>query len=470
MNGIFLHVILLALAFCCRTPAMAQPFDTRVTDSLLSSLYDKGKFQGNVLLARDGKVLYRKSLGLADETTRTPLNDNSVFELASCSKQFTAMGIALLHHQGKLSYDDEVRKYIPELDYYKGITLKHLIYHTSGLPDYMGLEDTVWAHWDTSKIATNIDVIRLFYGSKPALDFQPGTKHAYSNTGYLLLASVIEKVSGKTYGDYLEQYIFKPLGMKNTFVYNRRYAPRAIKNYASGYVMDDAGERKVLPDSTQRFRYVYTLDGIVGDGMVNSTVNDLLKWDQALYTEKLLPAAERDVLFESGKLNDGTPCSYGFGWFIKDNQEGGKTLSHSGSWPGYITYIERNIKNKETLIILQNKKEVVIPAKELRLLLQGKPVPAPEVRKEIVVADSILNTYIGDYLLDQDFVLSITREKNQLFAQATGQGKLPVYPSSETKFFLKVVDAQMEFVKTDAVVKEMLFYQNGQEIKAPKIK
>ncbi|MFA6060425.1 MAG: serine hydrolase [Taibaiella sp.] len=473
MKNVTYYILLCAL-LAITFNAHAQDKDknkimVHTADSLFNSLHGQGKFNGNVLLAEHGHILYKKSFGLANEQTKTPLNEYSVFELASCSKQFTAMAIAILANEGKLSLDDEISIYFPGLSYYKGVTIRNLLYHTSGLPDYMRLEDSIWQSWDEHKIATNKDVIAIFEKHKPKLLFEPGTKHEYSNTGYLLLASIIEKVSGMSFGAYLSQKIFKPLGMKQSLVYNRRYAPRKVENYALGYVTDDSLHKKVLPDSFLPTQYVYNLDGIVGDGAVNSTVHDLLKWDNALYTDKLLPANKRKELFESGRLKNDSLAHYGFGWFIKDKPDGTKTVSHSGGWPGYITYIERDLQTHRTIIMLQNTSDGVIPKKEVRLLMDGKPIPPAEVLKEVLLPENILSFYTGQYQLDPEFILTITKEGQQLYAQATGQGRIPIYASSETKFFNKDVAVRMEFVKDGEKIKEMIFQQGGTTIAAPRI-
>jgi CubicO group peptidase (beta-lactamase class C family) len=459
--------ILLAFAFTVHAQDKNK-VSLKTADSLFNSLHEHGKFNGNVLLAEQGHVLYKKSFGLENELTKAPLTEHSVFELASCSKQFTAMAIAILANEGKLSLNDEISVYLPGLNYYKGITILNLVYHTSGLPDYMSL-DSMWQNWDEHKIATNKDVIALFEKHKPRLLFEPGTKHEYSNTGYLLLASIIEKVSGRSYGAYLDQKIFKPLGMTHSLVYNRRYAPRKVDHYALGYVTNDSLHKKVLPDSFPPTSYVYNLDGIVGDGAVNSTVNDLLKWDNALYTDKLLPANKRKELFESGRLKNDSLAHYGFGWFIKDKPDGTKIVSHSGGWPGYITYIERDLQTQRTIIMLQNTSDGVISKKEVRLLMEGKPIPPAEVLKEILVSEDILSFYTGQYQLDPEFILTITKEGQQLYAQATGQGKIPIYASSETKFFNKDIAVTMEFIKEEEKIKEMIFQQGGTTIAAPRI-
>lgn len=205
-------------------------------------------------------------IGFANESTKEKLNENSIFELASVSKQFTAMAIVILKEKGKLNYDDKMSKFIPELSNYNHITIRNLLNHTGGLPDY----------WE------------------------------YSNTGYALLASIIENVSGMSYGDYLNKVIFKPLKMNNTFVYTRRYTPQKISNYAYGYVYSDSLKKYFLPDDLDETKIVVWLDGIVGDGTVNSTVNDLLKWDRALYKDQLVSKESKKEIFTSSELNDST--------------------------------------------------------------------------------------------------------------------------------------------------------------------
>ncbi|RQO31485.1 serine hydrolase [Taibaiella sp. KBW10] len=444
-----------------------QKFQTRTADSLFNSLHKEGKFNGNVLLAENGKVLYKKSFGLANQTTKAPLNEHSMFELASCSKQFTAMAIALLQHQGKLKVEEEFAKYIPELGFYKGITINNLLYHTSGLSDYMSL-DTLWSTWDDQKIANNEDMIAAYARYKPALIFETGTKHEYSNTGYMLLASIVARVSGMSFEVYVQQNIFKPLKMNRSMVYSRRYAPKKVDNYAFGYVMDDSLQKLVLPDDYLYTRYVYNFDGIVGDGGVNSTVNDLLKWDAALYTNQLLSASEMKALFTSGTLKDGTPVHYGFGWFLKTNAQSDPIVFHSGSWPGYITYIERNTKTHQTMILLQNGSGI-IPKKEIKLLMDGKPLPQPAF-KEIQLPETALNIYEGQYQLLPDMILTVTKEGNKLYGQATGQNRIQLYAAAEDKFFTKDIEAHLEFTKEGGQITKLLWYQGGQVIPATKIK
>ncbi|MGL2964236.1 serine hydrolase [Flavobacterium sp. RSB2_4_14] len=437
-------------------------------DSLLNALYSKEKINGNFLIAEKGKVIYSHSFGLANETTKEKLNENSIFELASCSKQFTAMAIMILKEKGKLNLDDDIKKYLPELSFYKGITIRNLLNHTGGLPDYMELMDSIF---DKSKIATNKDIIDIFSNNQPKILFEPNTKYEYSNTGYALLASIIEKASGMTYADYLNKTIFKPLKMKNTFVYTRRFLPKKIDNYAYGYVYSDSLKKYILPDELKETKMVIWLDGIVGDGTVNSTLNDLLIWDRALYTNKLLTQEGMNAVFEVATLKDGSKTKYSFGWGMDDNADFGKIASHSGGWPGYVTFIERHITNDKTIIILQNHDNVSIPVKSIRSILYNKPLPIQKIRNEISMTTEQLQKFVGTYEVEKEFEIKISLDKDQLFIQLTGQNAFPIFAESEMLFFLKVVDAQIQFEKNEkGEISNLFLLQNGNKIEAKRTK
>lgn len=340
-------------------------------DSLLNSYYSQGKINGNVLVAEKGEVIYSHSFGLANEITKEKLNENSIFNLASVTKQFTAMSIMMLKEKGKLNLDDEIKKYIPELSIYSGVTIRHLLTHTSGLPDYSKLLDSLW---DKTKIANNKDIVALLSKHKPKVLFKPNTQYKYSNTGYAMLALIIEKTSGYSYADYLYKSIFKPLKMKSTFVYTARLTPRPISNFAVGY-MPDSLNRYVLPDSINETKFVFYSDGIVGQGRIHSTTFDLLKWDRALYTTKLLSKEGMKEIFEVATLEDKSKTKYGFGWHIDQNADFGKITNHSGGWPGYITFIDRQITNDKTIIVLTNHTNFNLPIESIRCILYNKPLP-----------------------------------------------------------------------------------------------
>ncbi len=459
------RLLTLSILFCS-LHAQAQDARIQKIDSMLTSLHKGQKINGNILIAEKGNVIYKKSFGLANNTTGAALNENSVFELASCSKQFTAMGIAILSHQKRLKLDDDVAKYVPELSIYKGVTIRHLLHHTSGLPDYMILMDSLW---DKKKTATNNDMLALFELYKPDPLFLPNAQFEYSNTGYAVLATIIERVSNMDYGTFLKKNIFTPLKMNNSFVYRRRYKPMKVDNYAFGYLRDDNGKLS-LPDSTAEENYVIYLDGIVGDGTVNSNLNDLLIWDRALYTSKLLTDYEMKAVFEPATLNDGKRSAYGFGWMLDSSAAFGKIVSHSGGWPGYMTYIERDITNDKTIIFLQNIMPSAVPIKALRNALYNKPMSEPVVaRKEIKLSDEVLAQYVGQYQIAPAFAITVSQAGNQLKVQATGQPAFDIFPESETMFFLKVVNAQVEFVKEGGKVKSAILHQGGRSTEGPKV-
>lgn len=399
-------------------------------DTLYSELYDKGNFNGSVLVAENGNVIFEKSYGIADEQTNRKLNDSTIFELASVSKQFTAMGIVQLVKEGKLSYEDDITKYTPELNDYKGITIKNLLNHTGGLPDYMELADK---NWDKSKIATNDDILKLFNQVKPKKLFEPNEKWDYSNTGYLILATIIERVSGQKFGQYLHEKIFKPLDMKNTFVYRRRFEPKEIQNYANGYIYSDSLQKKILPDEMGKDFYMVFLDGIVGDGMVNSNPKDLLKWDRALYGNNLINDQDRNLIFSSTMTKDSSQTDYGFGWMIDSTKTYGKIASHSGGWAGYISYIERNLDNDKTIIILQNNSlsSTEIPIKNTRRILYNQ-----EVEKPIKLDNEILKSYAGKYLTDTQKEKEIAFENDKLYVVMSTDFKMELVPVSKTKFIV----------------------------------
>lgn len=356
--------LLLFLSFCLVATAQDR---VESIDSIFTSLHAGHKFNGNVLIAEKGKVLYKKSFGIANESTGELLTDQSVFELASVSKQFTAMGIVLLRRDGKLKYDDKMIQYLPELSMYPSVTIRQMLNHTSGLPDYEALFDSLY---DKKSIATNQTIIDVLSKHRPSLMFEAGTKWEYSNTAYALLATIIERLLGSSYGAFLQKRIFLPLKMKQTLVHRRRYQPKTIPHYAFGYVRDTAAQKNVLPDSLPATNFVIWLDGIVGDGTVNSTVNDLLKWDRALYNEKFLSKEEAKEVFEPFSLTTRkTKTSYGMGWFIETDKICGKIAWHTGGWPGYRTYIERQLEQDRTIIILQNHNSVVTPFADIRKIL-----------------------------------------------------------------------------------------------------
>jgi len=424
-------------------------------DTFLTSSYNNGYINGNVLIAEKGKVIFKKSFGFSNDSTKEKLNENSIFELASVSKQFTAMAIVILKEKGKLNFDDRMSRYIPELSKYDNITVRHLLNHTSGLPDYMEIMDTVF---DKSKIATNNDIITIFAKLKPSVLFESNTQWQYSNTGYALLATIIERVSGMSYADYLRKVIFKPLRMNNTFVYTRRYAPKKTNNYAYGYVYSDSLKKYSLPDDLNDTKQVVWLDGIVGDGTVNSTVVDLLKWDRALYTTKLISRESKKEVFTSSELNDTTKTYYGFGWFIEDNGVYGNVVNHSGGWPGYMTFIDRHIQNDKTIIVLLNyiNDNTYIPVADLRrMLYKIEPI------KYIELANEEKEKFAGEYKNSNGRIVNLIYENGTLYRTTADGQNFELKAISKTKFQMmkNSPDVFYEFILKDNKVEKYIMTQ-----------
>lgn len=324
-------------------PTFAQQ---KILESALLQAESNG-FSGVVLVAEDGKILLEKAIGLRSFENKIPIQSTDVFELASLSKQFTAMIVMMCKEKKMLSFDDPVEKYlaIP----YKGITIRQLLNHTSGLPDYQAIMD---AHWDKSKVAGNPDILEYLNRYSPPMLFEPGENYEYSNTGYVFLASIAEKVSGKNFVELAEEWIFKPIGMKDTRIRTLE-EKAAVPNLAAGHLKDSLGNY-VNANKFHASDYTVWLGNRKGPGRVSSTAQDLLKWDQALYSQKLIKKETLEEAFSPAKLNDGTRSYYGFGWEVEPKSPYGKMVMHTGDNPGYKTIIVRFIEENKTIIVLNN--------------------------------------------------------------------------------------------------------------------
>jgi CubicO group peptidase (beta-lactamase class C family) len=332
------------LASCTRKEEIGSMSSS--LDSLFKIIPD---FSGVVLIAKKGKPIYHRAFGYKNFETKEPLDTTSIFELASVSKQFTAMTIMMLQEEGKLNYDDLIEKYIPGLPY-QGITIRHLLNHTSGLPDYQAVMDE---HWDKTKVAGNSDNIQYLIQYHPAKLFGPNEKYLYSNTGYMLLASIAEKVSGQDFITFSDERIFRPLQMKSTAIRTREQKTN-LANMALGHLYVKEKQRYVRSDSFPAFNYAIWLGNRKGPGRISSTSSDLLKWDRALYTEQLVSPKTLQEAFNPARLKNDSLSYYGFGWELGVNPALGKFVSHTGDNPGYKTQIIRYIDVDNTVIILSN--------------------------------------------------------------------------------------------------------------------
>lgn len=559
------HIIpaLLLLFIMCQ-PTVSSDVVTSNTkvDSLMQHMYKNGMFNGTVLVTENGEITYKNAFGLADREENRELTTTSRFYLASVSKQFTCMGIMILKEKGLLSYDDTLHKYFPEFpDFAKNITIRHMMNHTSGIPDHYRLNAY-------KKGLTNNDVLEVLL-NHGKLDFQPGERYSYSNGGYVLLSMIAAKASGQPFSTFMKEHIFDKLEMNNTLVFDE--SDPQIENRAKGYnALNSLDDYEIFT---------------TGAGGMYSNVNDLYTWDQALYTEKLVSFETMIEAFSPAELNNGETSPYGFGWGI--NRDGEKLIvNHSGGMNGYRTFIRRYVDDKKSYILLSNNgdaiemgglnnalnsilsgKDFTLPKAPLtnivqrkinesdvetaiehaKRLLQEKPdyynkdengmnalgysiidenlegalaifkfntelhpdasnvydsygeallkkgdtlaaienykksivlnpnnangidiltktlgLDASEVIPKISVAEETLQTYVGKYQLNPNFALEVLREGNRLFVLPTGQSKSEVFAASETRFYSKIVNAQITFkVEDNGSVSGLTLHQGG---------
>ena len=341
-------ICFLILSILSINKIQAQAVDYTKVSNYLNDLSLRDKFSGVVLIAENGKVKFEQAYGNLDNEKKILNKTNTIFELASVSKQFTAMTIMMLQEKGLLKYDDLVEQYlnIP----YKGITIRQLLTHTSGLPDYQNIMDQ---HWDKTKVANNTDIIEYLNKYAPPALFDPGTKYEYSNTGFVILASITEKVSGRDFIEFCNKEIFGKLKMSNTAIRTLEQKA-ATKNFALGYMYVPERNKYIRADSFPSSNYTIWLGNRKGPGRISSTAQDLLKWDQALYGNTLVSANTLRDAYIPMILKDSGISNYGFGWNLILNAPNGKIVWHDGDNPGYKTLIVRFIDQKRTLIILCN--------------------------------------------------------------------------------------------------------------------
>ena len=308
----------------------------------------------SVIVLKNGEAVFVGTYGLANLETQTAITPNTNFRLASFTKQFTAMCVMLLVDDGKLSYDDTLTKIFPDFPAYgSAITVRMLLTHTSGLKDYEDIYSAQFPGADDRKIPQINDMqILAMMKQQTSGDFPPASRWRYSNTGYAMLAMIVEKVSGKSFGTFLRERIFVPLGMKNTVAYEK--GKNEVPNLAFGYTNKDSRWIEADQSSTS---------AVLGDGGIYSNVEDLAKWDRALRVHTLLSAAEIQAAFTpvkvpgGAKTQDGTPTEYGFGWFL-DPYNGRKRTWHSGTTTGFRTFIDRFTDEELTIIILCNRDDL----------------------------------------------------------------------------------------------------------------
>tara|TARA_R110001592_G_scaffold69808_2_gene214178 strand:- start:2341 stop:3993 length:1653 start_codon:yes stop_codon:yes gene_type:complete len=527
--------------------SQAQSLASKI-DKILGNQFKNNETGVSALVAKDGKILYRKAFGKANLELDVNMTSDNVFEIGSITKQFTSVSILMLLEEGKLSLDDEITKFIPDYPTNgKKITIHHLLTHTSGIKSYTSMQSF-------GKVMT-IDETPLkfidFFKNEP-MDFDPGEKYLYNNSAYFILGYIIEKVSGISYEKFLQERIFDKIDMKSSYYGSHT---KLIKNRASGY--EKTAEFVNAPYLSLTLPYAA--------GSIMSSVDDMLKWQTAITNNVFVKKETMAKAFTNYTLNNGDKINYGYGWSLNEIIDV-PTIEHGGAIPGYLSMGVFVPSENVYVIVFSNcgcqsptntaleiaalainktkfeaGKEVQLSTEQLNnwvgtyefdnqilrfitlkdgqlysqkegspelfkifptsptsftfeegfifydfSLKEGKKVAlfknrinrelgvftdkeAPKEKEIITVSADVLKTYEGVFGLQPGFDLTITAKENQLFAQATGQAQFELFASSETKFFLKVVKAEVEFHKNEkGEIIALTLYQGGNVMKATK--
>jgi CubicO group peptidase (beta-lactamase class C family) len=531
--------------------ALAQPAPTSQLDAVMTSAFKADQPGAAALVVKDGKVVYRKAIGMASMELGVPLQPETVFRLGSITKQFTAAAVMLLVEDGKISLSDPIEKYLPGYPTQGHvITVEHLLTHTSGIQSYTSIPG-----WFPKKIRTDLPLLELIDAFKnEPMQFAPGERYAYNNSAYVILGAVIEKASGETYERFLTKRIFEPLGMTRTLFGSNE---PIIKGRAQGY-----GEDKGVVRNAE----FLSMTQPHAAGSLVSTIDDLAKWDAALLAGTLLKRTSLQKMATPYTLKDGSSTGYGYGLQI-GSVRGRESVEHGGGIPGFSTYGLSLPGARIYVAVLTNsdapKAAPGYLARRMAAIALGTPFPertaitvepavlarvagvyegpkgvrrtvaveggklftqraggqrlearpfspteffyenslthgrfevgadgsvtamlmhqdgadtperatrvadAPAAPQTVRVDPAIYDAYVGAYELAPNFILTVMREDDRLMTQATGQQKVEVFPSSETEFFLKVVDARITFVKgADGKATQLVLRQNGREMPA----
>ncbi|MCY7386538.1 MAG: serine hydrolase [Burkholderiales bacterium] len=415
--SVFATALVFSAAIHAQDATNADAIIAKSIEATLAPHFKPGEPGATVIVTRDGKPIYRGAFGLADVEKKTPLKPDDVLRIGSLTKQFTAVATLMLVDQGTLSVSDPITKYLS--DYPKtgdAVTIEHLLTHTSGIPSYTGLPEY---GANMSKAVTVNEIIARF--KDLPLQFKPGSKWEYSNSGYFLLGAIIERVSGMRYADFVAKNIFEPLGMNDSAYEGFE---RSGKKRVEGY----ADRSKVAPTlhMSQPF----------AAGSLLSSVDDLARWDAAISAGKLLKDTTWKRAFTPYTLTDGSKTVYGYGWGVRKLQ-GQDANDHSGGINGFVSYGVRAPESKVYAAMLFNRAggggaSPAYLTEKIAAIAMGKPY---KDLKAVTLDDAALDKHIGIYKLDERTNRTVTREGNQLFIQRTGGGKGPISAASATEFF-----------------------------------
>ena len=424
-------------------PDIPMPAKNQIADMIFKKNADPNSPGGALAVIQSGSVIHESCYGLANLEHQNPITPTTVFELASVTKQFVGFAIATLVHQGKISLDEDIRKYIPELnDFGQTLKIDHLLHHTSGLRDWPGT--LCLAGWDLDDVLTFDHILTMAFNQK-GLNFDPGSEHLYSNTGYTLLVELVQRVTGDTFRDWVETNILQPLEMTNSHYHDDRteLEPGKAYGYASG------------KDNT--FRAVPNNLVATGSASLHSTIDDMAKWAINLETHKIGGEAVFNVMYQQGILNSGEEISYA-GGLDTGKHRGTKTISHGGGGAGFTTFVLYLPEFNFSAIVLYNINTNVYGAiyDIADVFLGEKLEPKPEkdqdndTKEEFAVSDELLNKYIGTYQVFPAFYITISRDGSRLMALETNKEIYPISAISETEFWVAAWNRSLKFNVDDS--------------------
>jgi CubicO group peptidase (beta-lactamase class C family) len=445
----------LAVSFALSTRAAETPESSKKADALFSGLVKPEDPGLAVLVAQNGKILFEKAYGMADREHSVAVDTKNRFRIGSVTKQFTAAAILKLQEDGKLSVNDQLSKYFPDFPRGSNVTVLQLLTHTSGIHNYTD-------HFNFTLAGTNVITTEALINSfkfEP-YDFDPGEKWLYDNSGYVLLGSIVEKVSGESFGAFLQKSFFQPLGMADT---GRNESAYPLAHEALGYSYDNG-----------HFNPAVRLDPswTFGAGDLYSTVEDLNRWTEAIFKGQVLKQATLKSAFTpvrtSENQDDDSGDGYGYGWFIS-NWRGLHEISHGGNLPGFSSFLSRLPDQKFTIVILANSApgaHRVVPDTLghdlVEIYLPDKLAPLPVANDKVPA--KAFGALAGRYEF-RGQILTVTADSAHLFGQFEGEPKLELFPTSETEFFWKEVYARVKFVKnTSGKAVRAIFRKNGETL------
>jgi len=445
LKQILFFTLLVSLILCARS--IAQVSEQKV-DEYINAQIKLGRFSGSVLIAKDGEILISKGYGMANHELDVSNTPQTKFRIGSVTKQFTSMLIMILQERGELDVNDPVSTFISDYPNGDKITVHHLLTHTSGIPELLGIDGFEDIKRDPSTPGKTLELFK----NEPLI-FEPGTQHKYSNSNYVVLSNIIELITEKSYEDFVKESIFLPLEMNDTGIDSHS---KVIKNRADGYF--PAGEGIV--NSPYLDMSIPT-----GGGGLYSTVEDMYKWDRALYTEKLVTQKTLEKIFTAYAEN------YCYGW--KQAEEfGHKYYRHGGGIEGFVAEIDRFTVDDACIIILCNFINAPVReiAKDLAAMLFGEEYELPVDKETVVVASEILESYSGIYEIAPGNTLEVSHSIGKLFIAPPGQPPVEIFPETETKFFVKAFNADMSFARDDNDnVSELILHMGKEDVHAKKI-